>query len=111
MRDVEAILIAGGVRVFYDAAELNPPGVLIQPPTMRFRFRKADADVDMSLIVVVGDNEVRRQLDELSALVEKVQALLGDRAALGQAAEVFVAEQSVRLRAYELTYTDTIRTT
>lgn len=109
MRDVEAILLSGGVRVFLDTSEINPPGVLIQPPAMRWRFHKGSADVDMELILVVPSNEGRRAIDQLSELVETVQGLLGDRAAAGQPAEVFLAEQSATVRAYALTYTDTVR--
>jgi hypothetical protein len=109
MRQVAELLAAGGIRVFVDSSEINPPGVLIQPPTLRYRFHKGDADLDMSLIVIVGNNESRRAIDQLSELVADVQRVLGDRAAVGRPAEVFLAEQSASLRAYELTYSDTLR--
>lgn len=109
MRLVAEPLTAAGLRVFLDASEINPPGVLIQPPAMRYRFRKGDADLEMSLIVIVGNNEPRRAIEQLSELVVHVQEILGERAAQGRPAEVFLAEQTASFAAYELTYTDTLR--
>jgi hypothetical protein len=109
MRPVADMLSAAGIRVFLDASEINPPGVLIQPPVIQFRFHKADANVEMALIVIVGNNDARQALQQCSELVDRVQEVLGERAALGRPAEVFLAEQSASLRAYELTYTDTLR--
>lgn len=111
MAQVVDLLAAAGIRVFVDTSEINPPGVLVQPPTMRYRFRKGDADVDMALIVIVGNNESRHALAQLSELVGDVQEVLGERCVLGRPAEVFLAEQSASLRAYELTYSDSLRIT
>lgn len=101
--------LLGEYRVFMDTAEINPPGVLIQPPELHTRFRRGTADVDMTLIVIVGNNEPRKALQQLSELVAGVQTALGERAVTGRPATVFLAEQTASLRAYELTYTDSIR--
>lgn len=104
-------LTVAGIRAFLDISDANPPGVLIQPPAQRFRFRRGDADLDMQLVVIVGNNDARKALEQCSNLVDEVQLVLGDRATTGQPADVFLAEQSGSIRAYALTYSTTLRTT
>lgn len=68
-------LVADGVRATLDGRDLNPPAVLVRPPTVSYRFGR-DGDADWEAWAVVGDTGSKQSLDALSDLLERVSAAL-----------------------------------
>jgi hypothetical protein len=68
-------LVAAGVRATLDGRDLNPPAVLVRPPTVTYRFGRG-GDADWEAWAVVGDLGSRQALDALSTLLEAVSAAL-----------------------------------
>jgi hypothetical protein len=106
--DLVAALRAGGVRAAVDLADLDLPGVLVEPPVLRYRFGKSTADADWTLIAAVPDNGRRQSIVALSTLVEQVRAALAGSVVGARPAGLFTTDSLVPQPAYALTYTSTI---
>ena len=102
-------LLGAGLRVFDDPKDMNPPCVYYAPPTLRFSFRAGDYECDQTLLLCSGHTVKRIQYQELSDLMATVQEALGGRVVTARPADVWTADQSAVLAAYELTWTDLIR--
>lgn len=74
--DVVRRLRAAGIRAAVDARDLNPPAVLVRPPTLTYRFGKGYADAAFDAWVMVGSSGKSQELKQLSALLDQVQAAL-----------------------------------
>lgn len=105
---IQALLDAG-LRVFDDPKDINPPCVYYAPPALRFSFRAGDYECDQTLLLCSGHTVKRIQYQELSELMTTVQAALGGRVVSARPADVWTADQTAVLAAYEMTWTDTIR--
>lgn len=105
---IQALLDAG-LRVFDDPKDLNPPCVYYAPPTLRFSFRVGSYECDQTLLLCSGHTVKRVQYQELSELMAAVQQALGGAVVTARPADVWSADQSAVLAAYEMTWTDTIR--
>jgi len=101
-------LSAAGLRVYEDARDINPPCIYYAPPTLHFRFDRG-YDCDQTLLLCSGNTVKRIQYQELSELLEQAQVALGARLVTARPADMWTADQSTVLAAYELTWTDTIR--
>jgi len=70
-------LTAAGVRATLDPRDLNPPAVLIRPPTLHYRFGRGCVGLDWSARLYLPDpgtaDALRLGLDQL----EQAQAALG----------------------------------
>lgn len=106
---IMAALQAAGLRVYDDAAAINPPCLYLAPPTMRFRFGARGYEADMVLLACSSNTVKRAQYEELSDLIERTQQALGARIVQARPADIWTADQSAVLAAYELSWTDTIR--
>jgi hypothetical protein len=102
-------LLDAGLRVAEDVKDINPPCVYYAPPTMRFRFQRNDYECDQTLILCSGNTVKRVQYQELSDLLTTVQDVLGARVVTARPADIWTADQTAVLGAYEVTWTDTIR--
>jgi hypothetical protein len=105
---IQALLDAG-LRVTEDPKDINPPCVYYAPPTLHFRFRKSDYEVEQTLLLCSGNTNKRTQYQELSDLLTRCQDALGQRVVTARPADMWTADQTSVLGAYELTWTDTIR--
>ena len=85
--DVVAGLAAAGVRATGDPRTVNPPCVLVMPPTITPRM--AGADASFTLYAVAGDAGAAAASAALSALIDGAHAAYGNR--IGPAAPVDVA--------------------
>jgi len=102
-------LRAAGLRVYEDPKDLNPPCLYYAPPTLHFRFNRGDYQVDQTLLLCSSNTVKRIQYQELSDLMEAAQLALGARMVTARPADIWTADQSSVLAAYELTWSDTIR--
>ena len=102
-------LLAAGLRVYEDPKDLNPPCIYYAPPTLHFRFNRGDYECDQTLLLCSSNTAKRQQYQELSELLERAQEALGARMVTARRADIWTADQSSVLAAYELTWTDTIR--
>lgn len=109
MGPIMTALQSAGLRVYEDPKDVNPPCVYMAPPTLRFRFNRADYEVDQTLVLCSSNTSKRAQYQELSDLLMKVQDALGFQAVTVRPADIWTADQSAVLAAYELTWTDTFR--
>jgi hypothetical protein len=105
---IQALLDAG-LRVFDDPKDINPPCVYYAPPTLRFRFKANDYECDQTLLLCSGHTVKRIQYQELSDLLTTAQAALVGRLVTARPADMWTADQSAVLAAYEMTWTDLIR--
>ena len=106
--DIVAALRAGGVRAAVDLADLDLPGVLVEPPVLSYRFAGDRADADWTLLAAVPDNGRRQSIAALSALVDQVRAALAGSVVAARPAGLFTTDSAVPQPAYALTYTSTI---
>jgi hypothetical protein len=104
-----AALEAAGLRVVEDVKDINPPCVYVAPPTLRFRFRQGDYECDQTLVLCSSNTVKRAQYEELSDLMARSQSALGHHAVTARPADMWTADQTAVLAAYEMTFTDTIR--
>jgi hypothetical protein len=109
LQPIYTALVAAGLRVFLDPKEVNPPCVYLAPPTMRFRFRQGDYECDQTLLLCSGNTVQRAQYEELSDLLARSQSALGYRMVTARPADMWTADQTAVLAAYEMTWTDTIK--
>ena len=102
-------LRAAGLRVYEDNRDINPPCIYYAPPTLHFRFNRGDYEADQTLLLCSNNTVKRIQYQELSELLEAAQEALGARMVTARPADVWTADQTAVVAAYELTWTDTIR--
>lgn len=93
-------LTAGGVRAVTDERNVNPPCVLVYPPTLAFRFGRPAFDAEFRLLAIVGDAGRDNATAALDALVGTVLECVG--VLTGTPAQWFGVE-GAPLPAYELT--------
>ena len=98
-----------GVRVYEDPKDVNPPCVYLAPPTLRFRFNRLDYEMDVALVICSSNTVKRAQYQELSDLLMTVQAALGVPGVTARPVDMWTADQSTLLGAYELTWTSTYK--
>jgi hypothetical protein len=106
---IHQALVAAGLRVVEDPADINPPCVYLAPPTLRFRFGQGSYEVDQTLLLCSSNTVKRAQYEELSDLMARSQSALGHRMVTARPADIWTADQTAVLAAYEMTWTDTIR--
>lgn len=100
-------LTAGGVRAAADLRDLNPPGVLVRPPTLHGRFGK-NVNADLTLWCVVPDTGVSTALGALAELMDATQTALGWVVVLARPVDVQALDGAGTLPGYELTFTQRI---
>lgn len=76
MSALVAQLEAAGIRATVDPRDVNPPAVLVEPPTMEYRFATRAVDYAWTLTAIVPNSGTRPALDELAELVEDVRVAL-----------------------------------
>jgi len=97
-------------RVTLDVKDVNPPGLLLQPPLLRFRFAACTYAVEHTLLAVASNTGTREQaLADLAEMVQTAQACLGDRAVQARPVDVWNQDRTAVMAGYELTWADTIR--
>lgn len=98
-------------RVVYDAKDVNPPCFLLQPPVIHFAFRGGNFTAEQTLVVIAANTNRRTAYGELSDLLVAAQEAIGDAIVTGRPVDVWTADQTALLPAYELTWTDAVRHT
>ena len=107
MQDLVNTLRAGGVRAALDRRDLNPPGVLVMPPTVEYQVDPTWAEAEWTLLCAVPDSGTGTAAQSLSDLVEQVREALGWTAVSGRAAQVTTTDGPPS-PAYALTFTTQI---
>lgn len=100
---------AAGIRAYEDPKDINPPCAYLAPPTLRFRFGQGGYEADQTLLLCSSNTVKRAQYEELSDLMARSQSALGHRMVTARPADMWTADQTAVLAAYELTWTDTLR--
>lgn len=107
VQDVVDRLVAGGVRAVASAQDVNPPCILVRPPTISYRFGKAYWDAEWTAwAIVVGSGQVQ-QLKAHSALLDAAQTALGYAAVSARPDDATLADGST-VPIYVLTWTQRI---
>ena len=97
-------------RVTLDVKDVNPPGLLLQPPLLRFRFAAGTYTVEHTLLVVASNTGTREQaLTDLAGMVQTAQQQLGQRAVMARPVDVWNQDTTAVMAGYELTWADEIR--
>lgn len=104
--EMVARLTAGGVRAGSHAADLAPPAVLVQPPTLTYGFGGDHAEARWELLAAVPDAGPQA-LQGLSDLVEQTRAALGYEVVTATASAVTLSE-GAPVPAYRLELTTDI---
>ena len=99
-------LVAGGVRGVRDFRDVNPPCVLVLPPTVHYRFGKCHSG-DFEVWAIVADTGQKASLDALDALTSKAQAALGGRAVTGTP-DSYASPDGGTFPIYRMTWTQRI---
>lgn len=102
-------LQAAGLRVVEDPKDVNPPCIYLAPPTMRFRFNRADYEVDFTLLLCSSNTVKRAQYEELSDMMMRAQDALGFPMVTARPADIWTADQTAILAAYEMTWTSAMK--
>jgi hypothetical protein len=100
-------LTAGGVAATADIRNLNPPAVLVTPPTIAWRFGRG-ADATWQVIATVGNTGADPAITALSELVDQAQAALGGAVTAGRPVDLSSIDGGAPLPGYELTFTTKI---
>jgi hypothetical protein len=96
-------------RVALDVKDVNPPGLLLQPPLLRFRFAEGTYAIEHTLLIVASNTTRRVALDDLGVMVQQAQAALDNRAVTARPVDVWNQDNTAILAGYELTWTDSVR--
>ena len=97
-------------RVTLDVKDVNPPGLLLQPPLLRFRFAAGTYAVEHTLLAVASNTGTREQaLNDLAGMVQTAQQQLGQRAVMARPVDVWNQDTTAVMAGYELTWADEIR--
>lgn len=75
--DYREKLLAAGIRASIDGRDVNPPAVLIRPPTMFYRFGRGCYACDWEARVFLPDSGTEQALKAALPLLEQVQSALG----------------------------------
>ena len=102
-------LQGAGLRVFEDPKDVNPPCIYLAPPTLRFRFNRADYEIDFTLLLCSSNTTKSIQYQELSDLLMRAQAALGFPMVTARPADIWTADNTAVLAAYEMTWTDAVK--
>lgn len=103
---IVARLKAAGLRAFIDPRAVNPPCLLVLPPTMSFSFGRGGYSADYTVLAVSSSTDKRTQWMELSDLITRTQEALGWMVTMVRPADVWSADQSTLLPGYEMTWTE-----
>jgi hypothetical protein len=106
---VTAALEPTGYRVATDSRDLNPPGLLLNPPTLTYRYQTGSFDATFTLVVTAANTVRREAYAELSAMIANIHAALAGRVITARPVDVWASDQSGLIPAYELTWTDQLR--
>jgi len=111
MRGIMALLEpAFPGRVTLDVKDVNPPGLLLQPPLLRFGFGAGTYTIEHTLLVVSSNTGTREQaLTDLASMVQVTQQQLGHRAVQARPVDVWNQDTTAVMAGYELTWADEIR--
>ena len=96
-------LTAAGIRAVTDERDVNPPCVLLGPPTIAFRFGRPAWDGEFRLLAVVGDTGRDQATAALDELLGQVSAAIG--LLTGTPTQFTALDGAPALPAYELTLT------
>lgn len=97
-------------RVTLDVKDVNPPGLLLQPPLLRFRFAAGTYAIEHTLLIVASNTGTREQaLTDLAEMVQTAQEALGARAIMARPVDVWNQDTTALMAGYELTWADQIR--
>jgi hypothetical protein len=107
VQDVVDRLVAGGVAACSDIRDLNPPAVLVAPPTIAWRFGRG-AEATWQVIATVGNAGTGPAIAALSELVDAVQEALGGAVTAGRPVDLSSPDGGAPLPGYELTFTTKI---
>ena len=102
-------LTAAGVRVATDARDLNPPAVLITPPTVTNRFKAGTWNAEWQLLIVAPNAGTRPSLGQLSSLLASVVNALDGEPVTATPYSLTVDGESDPLPAYQLTWSARVR--
>jgi hypothetical protein len=102
-------LEAAGIRVAVDERDINPPCVLINHPSLRYRFGKGGWSGEWSMWAIVPDSGRRVALDNLDDLMGAVQQALSGLILTATPISVAGVDGSPPLPGYDLVWTETIR--
>lgn len=89
--------------------DLNPPGVLILPPTAQYRFADGSYTAEWTAIAVVPNVGTREAVSALSALVAGVRAALDGQPVRATPYTLAVDGFSDPLPAYQITWAAVVR--
>jgi hypothetical protein len=107
MADIVARLTAAGIRATLDGRDVNPPCVLVRPPTMTFRFGKGYWDADLTAWALVPDTGVGTASGALGELIDAVQNALGFAVVTARPDETTLSDGST-VPTYVLTWSQRI---
>lgn len=107
MDSITGRLEAAGVRCVIDERDVNPPCVLIGPPTITYRFHKGSWVAAWALLAIVPDSGRRVATDNLDALVTAVQAALGGTITTAVPLSFTGVDTAPALPAYQLAFNET----
>jgi hypothetical protein len=103
-RDLVDTLTAAGISATTDPRDLNPPAVLVPPPSIDWRFGRG-ADATFEIVCAVVDTGAAGALPAVSALVDDVQTALRGAVTGGRPAALDTGSGGPPLPAYTLTLT------
>lgn len=109
MRMVLDALEPTGYRVAVDSRDLNPPGLLLNPPTLTYRFQSGSFDAVFTLVVTAANTERMAAYGELSEMIANISAALTGRVITARPVDVWSSDQTALIAAYELQWTDQLR--
>lgn len=107
--DLTDRLIRSGIRVATDARDLNPPAVLVTPPTVTNRFKAGTWAAEWQLLLVVPNSGTRPALGQLSELLALVVTALDGEPVTATPYALTVDGESDPLPAYQLTWSSRVR--
>lgn len=100
-------LTAGGVAATADIRNLNPPAVLVPPPTLEWRFGRG-AEATWQVVATVGNTGTGAAITALSELVDAAQEAMGGLITAGRPVDLSSPDGGAPLPGYELTFTTKI---
>lgn len=76
MTEIVEQLRAGGVRAVLDPRDVNPPCVLVRPPTVSYRFGKGNWDAEWTAWALVPSAGTNVDVAAVGQLLDDLQAAL-----------------------------------
>jgi hypothetical protein len=108
--DQVATLTAAGVAATNDARNLNPPAVLVLPPSIGWRIGRRSIDYLFTGLLVVGNAGSSDALDAVGELIDAVQTALGGALQSADPADVPGIDGAAPGPGYRVTWGRTYRT-